>query len=116
MFFNNTPLSVKKNYIRCDRSSIGKRKGCQILGKYDVNSVSHYPLNPLDDKSITVIKLKDEALRLCGEEGCNPGQRIGLSKQDVEDITNLYQCGKFLTSTYMNWSIYVHTFIARSKS
>ena len=32
MFINNTRASIKKNYVRCDETRLGKSRGCKLLG------------------------------------------------------------------------------------
>ena len=65
-----------------------------VLGRYDPSSILHYPKNPLGNKTIVVIKLKDKAKLLCGgDKNCNIGQREGLSTIDIDDLTSLYKCG-----------------------
>ena len=32
MFINNTRASIKKNYVRCDETPLGKSRGCKSLG------------------------------------------------------------------------------------
>jgi len=99
MYINNTRASIKKNYIRCNETNFGKARGCVSLGRYDPNSISHYPPSVPGNKYIVIIELKEKALSLCGEKGCNPGQRESLSEKDIDDVTSLYNCG----STFNEW-------------
>ena len=48
------------------------------------------------DKTFTVLNLNEKAHALCKDGRCNPGQRNGLSPNDVADIASLYKttCGK----------------------
>ena len=97
---------TEKQYSRCDRSKLGKRKGCQEIGTYDGDSIMHYPPTltapVLDlngntvDRSFTVFTLKQSAHALCKDGRCSPGQRNGLSLNDIIDIQTLYgtTCGK----------------------
>ena len=94
MFINNTMASIRKNYIRCNETNFGKARGCSSLGRYDPNSISHYPRNLPGNKDIVIIELKQKAISLCGDKACNPGQREYLTEQDIDDITSLYNCGK----------------------
>ena len=65
-----------------------------IIGKYDTQSISHYPDKILNlnkssvPKDWTVIK----ARMPCPTGGCKFGQREGLSDLDVSDISSLYDC------------------------
>ena len=97
---------TEKQYLRCDRSKLGKKKGCQAIGAYDGDSIMHYPPTltapVLDsngntvDRTFRVFNLKESAHALCNDGRCNPGQRIGLSLNDINDIQALYRttCGK----------------------
>ena len=95
----------RRQYIRCDQTKIADRKGCQPIGTYDGNSIMHYPPTrttqvrengALVDKTFRVLTLKPEAHALCKDGRCNPGQRNGLSVNDISDIATLYKttCGK----------------------
>ena len=90
---------------RCDRTKIAKKKGCQQIGQYDGDSIMHYPpilsTQVLEDgklvnKTFRIFTLKDEAHSLCEGGRCNPGQRNGLSTNDIKKIKALYNttCGK----------------------
>ena len=91
--------TTKRQYIRCDQTKIARKKGCQRIGVYDGNSVLHYPptlkTQVIEDgnyvnKHFRVFSLKDEAHALCSGGRCTPGQRRGLSKNDIADIKALY--------------------------
>ena len=97
---------TKRQFIRCDLTKIAKKKGCRPIGVYDGDSVLHYP--PIlttqviedgnyVDKDFRVFTLKDEAHALCSGGRCNPGQRNGLSANDIVDIKVLYgtSCGNW---------------------
>ena len=103
--FGRVTNRTKKEFIRCDRTKIAKRKGCQPIGVYDANSIMHYATElttqVIEDgnyveKPFTVMTLKQEAHDLCEGGRCTPGQRNGLSANDISDIASLYQttCGK----------------------
>ena len=34
MFINDTKASIKKNYVKCNETSLGKARGCNSLGIY----------------------------------------------------------------------------------
>ena len=112
----------RKQFVRCDRNyTIYKNnagslnlqakevitKGCRKIGNYDGDSIMHYPTtltmqvknfkDHWEDKEITVLTLNEKAHRLCENGRCSPGQREGLSVNDVSDIAFLYNtsCGKF---------------------
>ena len=72
---------VERNYEICS--------SCTTFGQYDLNSIMHYP-SAFGSKNRTVIEPKDGACPN-GEE-CIMGQRMGLSKLDVQDIQRFYQC------------------------
>ena len=36
MFINNTRASIKKNYVKCNETSLGKTRGCKSLGIYSI--------------------------------------------------------------------------------
>ena len=102
---NRITNRTKKQYIRCDQTKIAENKGCRPIGAYDGNSIMHYPPtltaqvienSSFVDKTFRVFKLKQEAHELCKHGRCNPGQRDGLSVNDVTDIATLYKttCGK----------------------
>ena len=64
----------QKQYLRCDQHRLGMKKGCQPIGKYDANSILHYPPTltaqviengQLVDKNFTVFTLKQSAHGLC---------------------------------------------------
>lgn len=95
----------KKNYLRCDKHKIGKKKGCRRIGKFDGDSILMYP--PTEtvsvfengqtvDKKFTLYTLRASAHALCEGGRCDPGQRTGLSRSDITDIANLYNttCGE----------------------
>ena len=89
-----------------DRSKIGKKKGCQQIGEnYDGDSIMNYPPvrtvqiienGQYVDKNFTLFTLKPEAHALCKNGRCNPGQRDGLSLNDIKEIQILYgtTCGE----------------------
>ena len=102
---NRITNRTKKQYIRCDQTKIAENKGCRPIGAYDGNSIMHYPPtltaqvienSSFVDKTFRVFTLKQEAHELCKHGRCNPGQRDGLSVNDVTDIATLYKttCGK----------------------
>ena len=37
MFINNTRASIKKNYVKCNETSLGKTRGCNSLGIYTIS-------------------------------------------------------------------------------
>ena len=95
---------TKRQFMRCDQIKIGKRKGCRRIGTYDGDSIMHYPPTltaqvvengDYVDKTFTVFTLKEEAHALCVGGRCDPGQRDGLSANDIKDIKTLYgtTCG-----------------------
>ena len=112
----NRRSSKKKEYVRCDRSSMSNEtfttdggtlitRGCRKIGPYDGNSILHYPTTLLInekengryvDKNLTVLTLLPSAHKLCENGKCNPGQRDGLSVNDIKDIELLYgtNCGE----------------------
>ena len=103
--YGNITNKERRNYIRCDQTKIAKSKGCQSIGAYDGNSIMHYPptrtVQVIENgsyvnKTFRVLTLKPEAHALCKGGRCNPGQRNGLSVNDVSDIATLYNtfCGK----------------------
>ena len=107
----------KRQYVRCDRTKLSRKiyntdkgtiitKGCRKIGTYDGNSILHYPTTLLInveengtyvDKNLTVLTLKQKAHDLCENGKCNPGQREGLSINDIKDIELLYgtNCCKY---------------------
>ena len=97
---------INKEYLRCDQHKIGKQKGCQEIGAhYDGNSILNYPPEvkaqviengKYVDKYFTLFTLKPEAHALCKGGVCNPGQRDGLSLNDIKEIQILYgtTCGE----------------------
>ena len=102
--------SKKIQYVRCDRTRSSNRnfttdegttiaRGCRKIGTYDGNSILHYPTTLLlnikengrwVDKNLTVLTLHQSAHDLCENGKCNPGQRDGLSVNDIKDIEFLY--------------------------
>ena len=103
--FGRVTNRQKKQYTKCDQTKIAERKGCQPIGVYDANSIMHYPTELTTkviengsyvDKTFTFMTLKQEAHDLCEDGRCTPGQRNGLSANDISDIASLYQttCGK----------------------
>lgn len=108
---------ARKEFVRCDKnyttynSLLQKNevitKGCRKVGNYDGDSIMHYPTTLKmqvknvngywEDKEITVLTLNEKAHRLCENGRCSPGQREGLSVNDVLDIASLYNtsCGRF---------------------
>ena len=108
---------TKKEFVRCDKNYTTYNillqkmevitKGCRKVGNYDGDSIMHYPTTLTmqvknvndywEDKEITVLTLNEKAHRLCENGRCSPGQREGLSINDVSDIAFLYNtsCGKF---------------------
>ena len=105
--------SILENYKRCDKTRGGKKKGCKKVGKYDGNSIMHYPLSrkaqdindngEYFDRIFKILKLKDEAHALCKGGRCEPGQRNGLSSGDISDISTLYKstCSKLRSSFWI---------------
>ena len=97
---------MNKQFERCDQHRIGKKRGCQQIGaNYDGDSIMNYPPSKkvqviengqYVDKYFTFFTLKPEAHALCEEGRCNPGQRDGLSINDINEIKLLYgtSCGK----------------------
>ena len=96
---------TQRQFKRCDQTKIGKKKGCQQIGTYDGDSIMHYPPTlttqviengAFVDKTFTVFTLKEEAHALCKGGRCSPGQRDGLSNDDIIDIKTRYKttCGK----------------------
>ena len=97
---------INRQFLRCDQHKIGKAKGCQKIGDhYDGDSImTLHPSQSVQviengqyvDKYFTFFTLKPEAHTLCKEGRCNPGQRDGLSINDINDIKILYgtSCGK----------------------
>ena len=96
---------AKKQFLRCDQHTIGKKRGCRKIGEFDGDSILMYtptltaPVlvnGQTVDKNFTLFTLKASAHALCEGGRCNPGQRIGLSRSDVTDIATLYKttCGK----------------------
>ena len=77
-----------KQFMKCNYTRIGKKYGCKILNEYDKESITHYPAVIGESNPRKIIKSKLP----CGIEGCNFGQRIGLSDGDIADIEALYQC------------------------
>ena len=77
-----------KQFIKCNYTRIGRKYGCKILNSYDKQSITHYPATLGESNPRTIITSKVP----CGEEGCNFGQRVGLSNGDIADIEKLYQC------------------------
>ena len=80
---------LHKQFKKCSLSKTGKKWGCKKIGKYDGNSILHYPQifgfqSPT--KIFTPIKNCDNGI-------CDYGQRKGLSPGDVRDIKSLYKCG-----------------------
>ena len=109
----------RRQYIRCDQTKIAESKGCRPIGVYDGNSIMHYPPTrtaqvrengSLVDKTFRVLTLKPEAHALCKDGRCNPGQRNGLSSNDVSDIATLYKttCGKKKAN---NIPYFIHYFL-----
>ena len=105
MSINDTPPSVLKKFVRCNQSRTGKRNGCQIFSRFNPNMMSTYHTKAYNNQNITTVQLKPQALHLCNEEGCNPGQHVAaaLTHTQVEDITLLYNCGKCLTLKFKNY-------------
>jgi len=90
----------RKQFIRCDETQIGQGKGCRRIGGYDGNSIMHYPPTLTGqvtengsyvDKTFRVLTLKQEAHDRCKGGSCNPGQRNGLSVNDISDVATLYK-------------------------
>ena len=75
----------------CNETKIGLNYGCKFHNPYDLESISHYPTNILDT-NFEVIKVKNGSCKDGGN--CKIGQRVRLSKIDILDIANLYNCGK----------------------
>lgn len=106
--------NVLRNYLRCDEFDKtlrrSRRKGCKKVGKYDGNSIMHYPLSRIAqdidqndqyfDRVFNILTLKDAAHALCKGGRCEPGQRNGLSSGDISDISTLYKstCSKLRNS------------------
>ena len=119
-YYGRVNNQKRKEYVRCDKSyTIYKSgatlelqpkevitKGCRRIGNYDGDSIMHYPTtltmqvknfkNQFIDEEITVLTLNEKAHRLCENGRCSPGQREGLSVNDVLDIASLYNtsCGR----------------------
>ena len=97
---------IKNQFARCDQHKAGKKKGCQQIGaNYDGDSIMNYPPvrtvqiienGQYVDKNFTLFTLKPEAHALCKNGRCNPGQRDGLSLNDIKEIQILYgtTCGE----------------------
>ena len=86
---------TRRQYVKCNETTIGKKHGCVVRSQYDANSIMHYPLNrQYGNKIFKVMRLKAKAVDLCDGGKCNTGQRSGLSRQDVLDINQLYDCKK----------------------
>ena len=107
----------KLQYIRCDKTQTSKtkyttdqgtiiRKRCRKIGTYDGNSILHYPTTLVYqvkengrfvNRNLTVLTLKQSAHDLCKGGKCNPGQRDGLSVNDIKNIQLLYgtNCRKY---------------------
>ena len=97
---------INNEFERCDRHKIGKKKGCQQIGaNFDGDSIMNYPPSKkvqviengqYVDKYFTLFTLKPEAHALCKNGHCNPGQRDGLSFNDIKEIQILYgtTCGE----------------------
>ena len=97
---------MNKQFERCDQHRIGKKRGCQQIGaNYDGDSIMNYHPSQkvqvrengqLVDKYFTLYTLKAEAHVLCKNGRCNPGQRDGLSLNDIKEIQILYgtTCGE----------------------
>ena len=94
---------IKQNYIRCNETQTGHQKGCKSFNRYDTESIMHYRPNPFSrhptNKNTLAFTLTDKAKDMCGEAGCNPGQRDEFSTLDLEDMYKLYSnethtCGK----------------------
>ena len=85
-------MKYQTDFKKCNTTKCGRITG--IIGKYDTQSISHYPNKILNlnqsavPKDWTVIKAKIP----CPTGGCNFGQREGLSDLDVSDISSLYDC------------------------
>ena len=109
--YGRVKKKINKQYSKCDQHKIGKKKGCQEIGaNYDGDSIMNY--SPTEKvqviengqyvyKSFTLFTLKPKAHALCKNGHCNPGQRDGLSPNDINEIRILYgaTCGtKFLRS------------------
>ena len=108
--YHRVKNKINKQYLRCDQHKIGKERGCQKIGAhYDGDSIMNYP--PVQtvqiienghyvDKNFTLFTLKPEAHALCKNGLCNPGQRDGLSPNDINEIRILYgaTCGTKLLS------------------
>ena len=108
--YGSVKKRINKQYTRCDLHKIGKNKGCQEIGaNYDGDSIMNY--SPTEKvqvvengqfvyKSFTLFTLKPEAHALCKNGLCNPGQRDGLSPNDINEIRILYgaTCGTKLLS------------------
>ena len=103
--YHSIKNETRRQYIRCDQTETAENKGCRPIGAYDGNSIMHYPPTlttqvrengALVYKTFRVLTLKQEAHELCKHGRCNPGQRDGLSVNDVTDIATLYKttCGK----------------------
>ena len=110
-------VNKRRQYIRCDKTQLSKknyttdqgtiiRKGCRKIGNYDGNSILHYPTTLVIqvkengrfvEKNLTVLILKQSAHDLCEGGQCNPGQRDGLSVNDIKNIQLLYgtNCCKY---------------------
>ena len=109
----NRPINRRRilaNYKKCNETRGGKKKGCKKVGKYDGNSIMHYPLSriaqDIDDNgeyfntTFKILTLRDKAHALCKGGRCEPGQRNGLSSGDISDISTLYKstCSKLRSS------------------
>ena len=95
-YYGYSNNQTQKEFVRCDLTKRFKTLGCQIINRYDVESILHYPAQLIDEannKTFTVITVKNKTKLMCGEEGCNVGQRNGLSVLDVDTISKLYGCG-----------------------
>ena len=104
--YHRVKNKINKQYLRCDQHKIGKVRGCQKIGDhYDGDSIMNY--NPVQtvqteengqyvDKNFTLFTLKPEAHALCKNGRCKPGQRDGLSLNDIKEIQILYgtTCGE----------------------
>ena len=104
--YRRVKKKINKQYTKCDQHNIGKKKGCKEIGaNYDGDSIMNYP--PVQtvqiikngqyvDKNFTLFTLKPEAHALCKNGRCNPGQRDGLSLNDIKEIQILYgtTCGE----------------------
>ena len=93
--------SLRKKFRKCSLTKTGQKWGCKRIGKYDGNSIFHYPntVEHWPPPSIRALVGHQSptkiftAVRNCSNGECDYGQRKELSPDDVRDIELLYQCG-----------------------